>query len=116
MKIYKTAIPAVLLAAGLGCAPLAQADGTQASAEQAVRSVYNQVQARCTPRMPPSFQSISWDSFNGNVGTGRINDATPGLGGPFWIGWDNTNAAAMPGYFKVPAQPQGYWDVKLEFC
>jgi hypothetical protein len=109
-------IPAHLIAAGIVIAPLANADGTQASAEQAVRSVYEQVQRGCTPQTPPQFQRIVWNSVTGQGGTGRIIDATPGLGGPFQVWWDNTNQAPMAGYRKVPAQPQGYWDVNLEFC
>jgi len=83
---------AALLVTGTAMAPLAHADATQASAEQAVQQVYNQVQARCTPSMPPHFQRIVWNNFNGNIGSGRIIDATPGLGGPFQIFWDTTQA------------------------
>lgn len=111
-------IPAVL-AAGIACAPLAQAGtggGTQASAEQAVQQVYNQVQRGCTPRTPPQFQSISWSLWSdGDHGVGRINDAKQGLGGPFQVYW-NIGSSPFPGARVVPAQPSGYWDVVLEFC
>jgi hypothetical protein len=101
----------VVLAAAIACAPLARADGTQASAEQAVATIYNQVQRRCTPSMAPSLQSIQWEQFNGNYGKGRIVDANPGLGGPFQIGWDNTNGNPAPGWRR-----SGQWDIELEFC
>jgi hypothetical protein len=111
-KIVKivAALPAVLVA-GIAVAPVAQADGTQASAEQAVGTVYNQVQRRCTPSLAPSLQSISWEQFNGNYGKGRIVDADPRLGGSFQIGWDNTNGSPAAGWRR-----SGQWDVELEFC
>jgi hypothetical protein len=110
------AMALAVLAAGIVSAPLAHADGTQASAEQAVRNVYNKVQARCTPSMAPSFQRIAWNSVTGQGGTGRIIDANPRLGGPFHVWWDNTGGSPPAGTFKEPAQPEGYWDVTLEFC
>lgn len=89
---------------------------TQASAESAVRSIYVDVQARCTPGLPPSLQSISWDFFSptpvdGRIGgTGVIHDADPHLGGSFIAIWD-TGAPPPPEARKV-----GQWDIALEFC
>jgi hypothetical protein len=109
------AIPA-LLVAGIACAPLAQADGNPANLDQLVAQVYNQVQRGCTPKTPPSFQSIAWDSPPaGQGGSGRIIDANPALGGPFQAYW-NLGGGPFPGARVVPAQPQGYWDIVLEFC
>jgi len=103
-----------LLAAGIGSAPLAYADpGDQSSAEQAVHSVYDVVQTRCTPSKAPAFQSISWKQFSpATFGQGTIHDAEPSLGGDF-------NA-----YYNRPGGPQippgtikhGQWFVQLEFC
>lgn len=111
-------IPAVF-AAGIACAPLAQA-GTGADTsnlDQIVAGVYNQVQRGCTPSTPPNFQRIQWDAGfpYGGGGTGRIIDANPGLGGPFQVLW-NLGPNPPAGYRSVPAQPQGYWDINLEFC
>jgi hypothetical protein len=110
----KAIVPPAVLAASMICAALAHADGTQESAER--RQVYEQVVPGCASGTQPAFQRIVWDAMNGNYGTGRIVDGKPGLGGPFTIAWDNTNGPGMPGSRKVPAQPQGYWDVVLEFC
>jgi hypothetical protein len=111
MKI--AVIPAVLVAA-LAFAPLAHADGTQASLNDAVRQVYTQVQTRCTPNMPPNFQGIQ---LTGN-GEGRIIDANPRLGGPFQYMWGPPGSVGVPGatYHRVPAQPNGDWFINLEFC
>jgi hypothetical protein len=107
-----------LLAAGIACAPLAQADSgsaDQSAAEQAVTAIYNQVQARCTPRTPPAFQSISWDSFvAGSWGSGRIHDASPSLGGPFKAYW--TNPRVGPARDSSAGRAYGQWNVDLEFC
>jgi hypothetical protein len=109
------AIPA-LLAAGIACAPPAQADGNTANLDQLVAQVYNQVQRGCTPETPPSFQGIAWDSPpTGQGGSGRIIDANAALGGPFQAYW-NLGGGPFPGARVVPAQPQGYWDIVLEFC
>jgi hypothetical protein len=110
--------PIVALAAiGIAGAAPAHADApTQASAEQAVRSSYIEVQSRCTPRTPPNFQSIAWDFFSstpvdGRIGgSGRIHDANPSLGGPFVAVWDN-GTVLPPGARKV-----GQWDITFEFC
>jgi hypothetical protein len=97
--------------------PLAHADGNAANLDQLVAGVYNKVQRGCTPSTPPSFQRIAWDSPpGGQGGSGRIIDANPGLGGPFHAYW-NLGGGPFPGaQGVVPAQPQGYWDIVLEFC
>jgi hypothetical protein len=104
------------LAAGIACAPLAQADsGDQSAAEQAVTAIYNQVQRGCTPRTPPSLQSISWDTFYpGSWGSGRIHDANPGLGGPFKVYWANPRVG--PATDGPAGRAYGQWNVDLEFC
>jgi hypothetical protein len=109
----KTILTAVAAVAAITFAPSAYAEnGDQNSATQAVESVYNQVQAGCTPRTPPSFQSISWSSFYpASFGKGVINDANPGLGGPFMAAWDTTTQTPAPGWRRV-----GNWDVQLQFC
>jgi hypothetical protein len=82
----RSATPIVLLAAGITCALLAQADADTSNLDQVVAGVYNQVQAR-SPSMSPSFQRILWDPGYpyGGGGTGRIIDANPRLGGPFTV-------------------------------
>jgi len=120
--MIKAAVVPAVLAVGITCAPVAQADnGDQESAEQAVTAIYNQVQARCTPRTPPSFQSISWDNFTpGSWGSGRIHDANSGLGGPFKVYWTNPrvgpakDGAAGRAYHGPGDNTQ--WSVDLEFC
>ena len=53
----------------------------------------------------------------GQGGSGRIIDADPALGGPFQVLWNlGPDTTGLPGYRAVPAQPQGYWDINLEFC
>jgi hypothetical protein len=112
----KTLAISAVLAAGIACAPLAQADGNSANLDQLVAQVYDQVQRRCTPTEPPQFQRIAWDSPpGGQGGSGRIIDADPALGGPFQVYW-NLGGGPFPGARVVPAQPQGYWDIVLEFC
>ncbi|WP_216638058.1 hypothetical protein [Mycobacterium colombiense] len=105
----------VVLTAGIACAPLAEADsGDQASAEQAVTAIYNQVQARCTPRTPPAFQSISWDNFYPAVGgEGHIHDANSALGGPFKASYWNPRVGPKDG---AAGRAYGQWSVDLEFC
>lgn len=97
-------------------APSAQAyDGDQASAEEAVTAIYNQVQRGCTPSMPPSLQSISWSTFNPqSFGEGRIIDANPALGGPFQVAYWNPNVG--PAQNSPPFRGYGQWGVNLEFC
>jgi hypothetical protein len=112
MKLLVAAVAAIGIA---GAAPAHADTPTQASAESAVRTIYIQVQAGCTPTDPPHFQSITWDFFStadpAHIGgTGRIHDANPALGGPFVATWD-TGAPLPPGARKV-----GQWDVNLEFC
>jgi hypothetical protein len=114
--MIKSAVIAVALAAGIACAPPAQAySGDQASAEEAVAAIYSQVQRRCTPGTAPSLQSISWSQFSPqSFGEGRIIDASAGLGGPFQVAYHDPSvgpakdAGAFRGY--------GQWGVNLEFC
>lgn len=108
-------IPAVL-AAGIACAPLAHAEtGDRADAEQAVRMIYNDVQARCTPSLRPSFQAITWENFYPGVGgQGRIQDANPTLGGPFRVLF--TNPRVGPAQDNAVGRAYGQWNVNLEFC
>jgi hypothetical protein len=57
-------IGGVAALAAITFSPLAHADsGDQSDAEQAVTAIYNQVQRRCTPSLPPNLQSITWTSF-----------------------------------------------------
>jgi hypothetical protein len=112
MKI--AVIPAVL-AAGIALAPMAQADGSQASLSNAVQQVYTQVQIKCTPNMPPHFQTIQ---LTGN-GSGRIIDANPRLGGEFQYMWVPNGSPGVPGasYYRVDANDgNGIWFINLEFC
>ena len=108
---------AILVVAGslaLATAAPAHADGSQASLESAVQQLYTQVQSRCTPNMPPHFQRIQ---LTGN-GQGRIIDSNPSLGGEFQYMWGPPGSVGTPGvgYRSVPAQPNGYWYINLEFC
>jgi len=78
------------LGAGVA-APAAHADGTQASAEQAVQQLYTQVQQGCTPSMAPSFQRIVWDvPFDGEAGSGGSSTPTRAL------------VARSPSHSRVP--------------
>ncbi|MEB4210979.1 hypothetical protein [Mycobacterium sp. 94-17] len=109
-------MPAVLVAAGIACAPTAQADsGDQADAAQAVTAIYNRVQARCTPRTPPALQSISWNDFYPAVGgTGTIRDANASLGGPFKVSYWNPRVG--PAQDGAAGRAYGQWSVDLQFC
>src|SRR6201987_1514168 len=106
-------IPAVL-AAGIAIAPIAHADGTQASLNDAVRQVYTQVQTRCTPTMPPNFQGIQ---LTGD-GEGRIIDANPSLGGPFQYLRGPPESVGVPGApsHRVQDHPNGDCYITLESC
>lgn len=120
--MLKAVVMPAVLAAGIACAPLAQADADTSNLDQLIGQLYTKVQRGCTPQTPPSFQGIQWDpgSPYGGGGTGRIVDADPHLGGPFKVYWDlGSNPPA--GSRQVPAQtstgvPHGYWDVNFEFC
>ncbi|HEY4793930.1 MAG TPA: hypothetical protein VII18_07705 [Mycobacterium sp.] len=114
--MIKAAVMPAALAAAIVCAPAAQAySGDQASAEEAVRAVYSQVQRGCTPGTPPSLQSISWSKFNPqSFGEGRIIDANSGLGGPFQVAYWNPNVG--PAKDSPPFRGYGQWGVNLEFC
>src|SRR6185312_13897122 len=107
----------VLVAGSVAIGAPAHADGNPANLDQVIAQVYQRVQGGCTPRTQPSFQRIAWDSApTGQGGAGRIIDANPSLGGPFHVYW-NLGGGPFPGaQGVVPAQPQGYWDVVLEFC
>ena len=117
-KMNKLALAAVVTTA-LAVAPIAHADGNSANLDQIVGKLYTQVQHGCTPTEPPRFQRIVWDNGGpgGQGGSGRIIDADPALGGPFQVLWNlGPDTSGLPGYRAVPAQPQGYWDINLEFC
>jgi hypothetical protein len=106
----------LLAAVCVGWAPLAGADsGDQASAEQAVTAIYNQVPRGCTPSMPPHLQSISWDSFSpSSGGTGTIHDANYSLGGPFAVHYENPQVG--PAQSGAAGRAYGQWTVDLQFC
>ena len=115
----KIAVVPTVLAVGIACASLAQA-GTGADTsnlDQIVAGVYNQVQRGCRHRHHRRSNASSGTAGSpyGGGGTGRIIDANPHLGGPFQVLW-NLGPNAPNGYRSVPAQPQGYWDINLEFC
>lgn len=82
-----------------------------------IETLYDDVQSRCTPTLTPHFQRIDWDPGYpyGGGGSGRIVDDDPSLGGPFQVWW-NLGPDPPNGYRSVPAEPQGYWDINLEFC
>jgi hypothetical protein len=114
--MIKAAMVPVALAVGIASAPPAHAyDGDQGSAEEAVTAIYNRVQRACTPSMPPSLQSISWDNFNPVAGgAGTIHDANPQLGGPFQVAYWNERVG--PAQDSPPFRAYGQWGVNLEFC
>jgi hypothetical protein len=88
----KAVVVPVVLAAGIACAPLAQAgNGDRSDAEQAVTAIYNQVIPGCTSHHNVgNIQSITWDSFGDRAGgSGRIHDANASLGGPFQAYYTN---------------------------
>ncbi len=106
--------------AAIALAPLAHAEvGDQSDAEQAVIAIYNQVQARCTPRMAPQFQSISWTQFYPrSFGEGRINDAHSSLGGPFRVNFfePRFGSAQIQDTTGAAGRPYGQWGVDLQLC
>jgi hypothetical protein len=112
----KLLIAGVAAIAAITFAPVAHADsGDQSAAEQAVQTIYSQVQRRCTPSMPPSLQSISWSRFYpASGGEGTIHDANPALGGPFQAYY--TNPQVGPAKNSPPFRASGQWGVNLEFC
>lgn len=113
----KAVLAPAVLAAGIACAPLAQADsGDQSAAEEAVTAIYNRVIPGCTSHHNVgNIQSISWDTFNpGSWGGGRIHDANSRLGGPFKVYW--TNPRVGPAQDSAAGRAYGQWNVDLEFC
>jgi hypothetical protein len=114
-EMRKLLIGGVTAAAAITFAAPAHANGSQASLTDAVRQVYNKVQTRCTPNMPPSFQSITTDG----QGNGHIIDANPRLGGEFNYMWGPNGSPGVPGaqYYRVDADDgNGIWFIALEFC
>jgi hypothetical protein len=107
---------AAVLAAGIACAQLAQAEtGDQSDAAQAVATAYAQKQKRCTPSMTPQFQSISWDSFYpASFGSGSIVDANSHLGGPFKVYY--TNPKIGPAISVGDKMAVGQWLIEFDFC
>ena len=102
-------------ALALATAVPARADGSSASLTDAVRQVYTQAQARCTPSMTPHFLRVTTD---GN-GHGTIVDSNPSLGGPFDYLWGPSGSPGTPGfqYRIVPADDgNGIWYIALNFC
>ncbi|OBF78860.1 hypothetical protein A5791_12020 [Mycobacterium sp. 852002-51163_SCH5372311] len=115
MKI--AVLVSAVVAAGIGCAPPAQADtGDQASAEQAVTAIYNRVIPGCTEHHNVgNIQSISWSRFYpASGGEGRIKDANSSLGGPFQAYY--TNPRVGPAVNSPPFRAYGQWGVNLQFC
>jgi hypothetical protein len=116
VTVRKVLIGGMAAVAAIIFTPSAQAyDGDQASAEQAVKAIYDQVQRGCTPSTPPSLQSISWDHFTPVAdGAGTIHDANPQLGGPFQVAYWNERVG--PAQDSPPYRAYGQWGVNLEFC
>lgn len=112
VPMARLAIAATL--APVAPAPAAHADGSP-SLNAAVAQVYNKVQSRCTPNMPPRFQSIQ---LTGD-GHGRIIDANPRLGGEFDYMKVPNGSPGVPGaqYFRVDANDgSGIYFIALDFC
>lgn len=107
----------VLMAAGIGLAAPAHADGNTANLDQIVGQAYNDFQQHCTRTMTPYFQRIVWNNPpTGQGGTGTVIDANRALGGPFTVSWSPDDSRTPDAQRIVPAQPQGYWDIAFEFC
>lgn len=115
--MFKAVLVPAVLAAGIACAPLAQADsGDQASAQEAVTAIYNQVQRGCTPSTPPHLQTINWSTFYpASWGEGRIVDANSSLGGPFKVYWTNPRVGPAQSN-SLAGRAYQQWNVDLEFC
>lgn len=116
--MIKVIAGAVVAAAVLfGPAVSAHADGSEEGIESAVHTLYQDVQARCTPTLTPHFTGIEWTGVHtGNVGQGRIKDANPQLGGPFDYMW-GLGPQGPSGYRVVPDPGgNGYWFINLQFC
>lgn len=115
-RMFKGPWPAYAVTVlALACAVPARADGSTASLSDAVRQVYTQAQARCTPSMTPHFLRVTTD---GN-GHGTIVDSNPSLGGPFDYLWGPNGSPGTPGfqYHMVPADDgNGIWYIALNFC
>jgi hypothetical protein len=113
-KLLMTGVAAV---AAITFSPLAHAEvGDQSDAEQAVRTIYNQVQTRCTPSMHPSFQSISWSTFfPDSWGEGRIIDSNSALGGSFKVTFTNPRVGPAHDNSSI-GRADGQWNVDLQFC
>jgi hypothetical protein len=109
-------IGGVAVFAAISFSPLAHADsGDQSDAEQAVTAIYNQVQRRCTPSLPPHLQSITWTSSTpASYGEGTIHDANSALGGSFTVSYFNPRVG--PAQDGSAGRAYGQWAVNLEFC
>ena len=99
-------MPLAVIGACVFSAPLASADPytpvqTQDNAEFAIADGYIAKQINCTPDMPPTFESITWNppGFTPAGGSGMIHDADPALGGPFVATWAGN-----------------YWDIEYQYC
>lgn len=98
-------------------------DATTDELEAIIAQVYEEGQSQCTPSVQPQVDYIIWDrrprrpgpehQNAGDCGAGRIVDANTGLRGSFQVCWSD-GSPGLPGATRVPADPNGFWDILLE--
>jgi len=106
-----------LVVALFGTIGKAHADGSDQGLMVALVTAYDQVQSKCTPNLPPSFQGVRWTgAHTGGTGRGMIIDADPRLGGPFSYMW-SLGPTDLAGYHtSKDIGGNGYWLIKFDFC
>ena len=92
--------------------------------EAIIAQVYEEGHPQSTPAIQPQLDYIIWDRQprrsgtehhpTGGCGGGRIVDADTRLGGSFQVCWSD-GSPGLPGAIRVPADPNGFWDILLEF-
>ncbi len=98
-------------------------DDTIDDLEAIIAQVYEEDQTQCTPSIQPQVDYIIWHRrprrsgtehySTGGCGTGRIVDVDTRLGGSFQVCW-SAGSPGLPGAIRVPADPNGFWDILLE--
>lgn len=87
--------------------------------EAIITRVYEDGQTQSASSTKPQVDYIIWDKSPRRSGTaacgeGRIVDTDTGLRGSFHVRWSD-GSPGLPDTVRVPAQPNGFWDITFEF-
>lgn len=127
-RFYKVAvlgaIVAILCVVGLARAIRHRAadadDDITDDLEAIISRVYEDGQTQSASPIQPQVDYIIWDRRPRRSGTGyhpgegRLVDTDTGLRGSFHVRWSD-GSPGLPDAVRVPAQPNGFWDISIEF-